>query len=31
VLDTIQNQCVTLSSVVTAIIIYAVIAMLLSW
>lgn len=30
-LDIIQNQCVPLSSVVTAIIIYAAIALLLSW
>lgn len=30
-LDTIQNQCVPLSSVVTAIIIYGAIALLLSW
>lgn len=30
-LDTIQNQCVPLSSVVTAIIIYAAIALLLCW
>jgi uncharacterized membrane protein len=31
VLDTIQNTCVPLSSVVTAIIIYSAIALLLSW
>jgi hypothetical protein len=31
ILDTIQNQCVPLSSVATAIFIYSIIALLLSW